>query len=144
MHITAEDVVKSIRDLKPGDEYGCPSQCTVTQYIKSLKQREKRLLEYCKEHRQKADAHKDDESGWEFDYHHRRANEWMDDYMEVSAQIDHVKALKSKGFKYVTEIGFGDNHGSVQGEGVGDIMDYAGRSIDIDKEDFVVWTEQNR
>ena len=41
-------------------------------------------------------------------------------------------------------IGFGDNHGQISGVGLGTVMDYEGRYIDIDEKDFVVFTEQNR
>jgi hypothetical protein len=52
--------------------------------------------------------------------------------------------MKKRGFKTVHIIGFGDNHGEICGGIVGNVMDYAGRHIYIDKDGFIVFTEQNR
>lgn len=44
----------------------------------------------------------------------------------------------------VLKIGFGDNHGEICGGNVGNTMDYAGRSIQMNEDDLVIVTEQNR
>lgn len=58
--------------------------------------------------------------------------------------IKMLERAKENGLDTVLTIGFGDNDGEISGPGIGSTMDYAGRYIDIFKEDFVVFTEQNR
>lgn len=41
-------------------------------------------------------------------------------------------------------IAFGDNHGDIKGDPIGTTMDYSGRYIFIDSENFIVFTEQSR
>jgi len=53
-----------------------------------------------------------------------------------------LNRTKSKGLNSVLQIGFGDNHGDVCGGDVGTVMDYEGRHIRINKDDFVVITEK--
>jgi len=54
-----------------------------------------------------------------------------------------VSAAKS-GLTHSLVVGFGDNDGEVSGRGVGTIMDYEGRDLNIDDHDLVIMTEQNR
>lgn len=131
MHITAEDVVKAIRPLKPGKGYEQPRQRAISTAIKCYTEERKRYEDDVLEERKKG------ERGWLVEH-------YMDRIHELHNITAHLKSLKKKGFRYVTEIGFGDNHGEVQGVGVGDIMDYAGRHIDMEKDDLAIWTEQNR
>ena len=63
---------------------------------------------------------------------------------EAEEVIDKLNMAKKKGLTSVFVIGFGDNHGQISGGGLGTVMDYEGRDIDIDEKDFVVFTEQNR
>lgn len=51
---------------------------------------------------------------------------------------------KNRNLNCVIEIGFGDNHGHIQGGRIGMAMDYEGRYIRINQDDLVVVTEQNR
>jgi hypothetical protein len=62
---------------------------------------------------------------------------------KVLADINLLKAAKDKGFKAI-EIGFGDNHGFICGGPVGETMDYEGRKLFINEDDFIVFTEQDR
>jgi hypothetical protein len=130
-HITAEDVIKSIRNLKLGRGYDQPRQKAISTAIKHLTDQRKQYEADALE------AKDDDKRQW-------LVGHYMEYVHKLYNVVAHLKSLKKKGFKYVTEIGFGDNHGEVQGVGVGDIMDYAGRHIDMEKEDLAVWTEQNR
>lgn len=74
-----------------------------------------------------------------------KLNDWM-----IEAKVDEEKRVKqfeelvNKGFKTIFQIGFGDNHGEIQGGLIGTTMDYAGREININKDDFVIFTEQDR
>lgn len=63
---------------------------------------------------------------------------------DLEHKIMKLKSAKDKGLDTVIVVGFGDNHGNVQGSNVGYAMDYDGRNIDIDTKDLVVCTEQNR
>jgi len=83
----------------------------------------------------------------------KRDEEKKDDYwkqhnlehkQELEAKIRKLENIKKKGLTTVLIIGFGDNHGEVQGGDLGRAMDYDGRYIDINGADLVVFTEQNR
>lgn len=63
---------------------------------------------------------------------------------ELEDKIKRLESIKDRGLTTVLVIGFGDNHGAVQGGNVGYAMDYDGRYIDIDSGDLVVFMEQNR
>jgi len=66
-------------------------------------------------------------------------------YHNIHLQIvDRLKRAKSNGATHLIMIEFGDNHGDVCGGLVGNTMDYEGRYIDIDDNDFQVFTIQNR
>ena len=123
-NVNAEDVVKSIESLK-----GITSKAISTK-IKRHEEELKRDLEYIKENPTKNPYNE---------------QHWMWKYVEkLKGRIKKLKSLEKKGFKYVNEIGFGDNHGDVCGGKVGYAMDYDGRSINLSEDDFVVMTEQNR
>ena len=64
--------------------------------------------------------------------------------MTASMKLENLKQLKKRGFNKLYQIGFGDNDGDVQGEGAGKVMDYEGRTLEIDSPDIVMFTEQNR
>jgi hypothetical protein len=66
-----------------------------------------------------------------------------DTIRQFTKQLDLLEKAKENDFKAL-EIGFGDNHGEVCGGYVGYTMDYAGRSIRIEEEDLIVYTEQDR
>lgn len=68
----------------------------------------------------------------------------LDRKQELENKIARLKRIKERGLVTVLIMDFGDNHGAVQGGNVGYAMDYDGRYIDIDKQDLVVFTEQNR
>jgi len=55
-----------------------------------------------------------------------------------------IEDAKNRGLDCVIQIGFGDNHGDIQGGRIGIAMDYEGRYIRINQDDLVVITEQNR
>ena len=59
-------------------------------------------------------------------------------------KLKRLKTIKKRGLKSVVVIGFGDNHGDIQGGNLGYAMDYDGRYIDINNNDLVVFTELNR
>ena len=41
-------------------------------------------------------------------------------------------------------IGFGDNHGEIRGGDIGYTMDYTGRRTNINNNDLIIFTKQNR
>jgi hypothetical protein len=70
---------------------------------------------------------------------------WVQKYIKEAQ--DHIQCLveaKSKNLCDMFVIDFGDNHGDFCGGPIGSTMDYAGRYIDIDEDDFIVFTKQNR
>jgi len=78
-----------------------------------------------------------------------KRDSWMRKYDEetIKEMNDKIKKLersKGKGLDKVLVIDFGDNHGVISGGDLGNAMDYEGRYIKIDEDDFVVFTEQNR
>lgn len=58
--------------------------------------------------------------------------------------LEVLRRCKERGLISTLVIGFGDNNGEISGGLVGTTMDYFGRSIDLDRDDFVILTEQNR
>ena len=67
-----------------------------------------------------------------------------DDIKEADDNISKLLKAKSKGLGNAVVIGFGDNDGHVCGTDVGQVMDYQGRHIEIDKDDLIVFTAQER
>ena len=55
-----------------------------------------------------------------------------------------LEECKKRNLVSVLKIGFGDNDGEISGGNVGTTMDYEGRHINIEENDFVIFTEQNR
>lgn len=76
-------------------------------------------------------------------------DEWRKQYddgvlAELKADIKSLKAAKAKGLTSMFTIGFGDNDGEICGGPVGTTMDYEGRHIKVNDDDFIIITEQNR
>ena len=70
---------------------------------------------------------------------------WNLEYIkEIENVIARVQGAKDRGLTDMLQIGFGDNHGEIAGYGLGSLMDYKGRSIFVNDDDFVLFTEQNR
>jgi len=74
-----------------------------------------------------------------------KEDEWYMEYNnDIRRVVKKLKECKEKGLTSYLEIGFGDNHGVISGQGIGSIMDYEGRDIEIDSDDLVLLTEQDR
>lgn len=70
---------------------------------------------------------------------------WDDERLEqLRADIKTLKAAKAKGLTSMFIVGFGDNDGEISGGSVGTTMDYEGRHIKVNDDDFIIMTEQNR
>ena len=63
---------------------------------------------------------------------------------ESQEKITKLEGAKKRGLDKALVINFGDNHGEVSGGNIGMAMDYEGRSISINKPDFIVYTYQCR
>lgn len=64
---------------------------------------------------------------------------------DLHMRIFDLKELKEKrGFDSYITMDFGDSDGDVSGGTMGVVMDYEGRYVRISKEDFFLYTEQNR
>ena len=63
---------------------------------------------------------------------------------EINDKIEKLEALKKNGLTSICQVDFGDNHGQISGMGIGTVMDYEGRHININAEDFAVMIDQNR
>lgn len=61
--------------------------------------------------------------------------------MEAASKVGRAR---ERGLNNLIIIDMGDHSGEIQGGLVGNVMDYRGRDIHIDKEDFMVFTRQNR
>lgn len=123
MHITAFDVMEAIQTLSLEAR-------SIDAHIEECTGRAERCLEWATQER---DVRQ-----------HSMASEYMNSYHEAMQVVIELERLKQQGFTTVHVIDFGDNHGDIMGVGVGDIMDYAGRDINMRKDDLVIWTEQNR
>ena len=69
-------------------------------------------------------------------------------YKESIRSLEKKKAklqdAKERGFENILNMEWGDNHGHVSGGNTGYAMDYEGRTIRINSDDLIVFTEQNR
>ena len=68
----------------------------------------------------------------------------MEHIFKLQDEIVETKRLKERGINKVFKVHFGDHDGPFAGTDIGLIMDYEGRDIRINKEDFYVTTEQAR
>ena len=71
--------------------------------------------------------------------------DWEQQFFDEAEE--HLKALKvakDNGLNSVVVLGFGDNDGHISSGDVGYAMDYEGRNIVINENDFVVFTVQDR
>jgi len=83
------------------------------------------------------EMYEDDVEDWE--------QKWITDSIsEIKQIIGLIKGAKDRGLLSVVQMGFGDNHGEVWGDGLGVVMDYKGRGIFVNDDDLVIFTEQNR
>lgn len=60
---------------------------------------------------------------------------------EIKEKIDRYKGFVERGLKSLVEVTFGDNDGIISGRGVGMTMDYSGRNINIDDDEFAIVIE---
>jgi predicted methyltransferase MtxX (methanogen marker protein 4) len=65
----------------------------------------------------------------------------LESVSEYKDKIKRIKKIIKKGIDHYIEISFGDNDGMISGGRVGMTMDYSGRDIKIDEDDFVVFVE---
>lgn len=63
------------------------------------------------------------------------------DEMDLLSEFD---TSKKRGLRNLIRIDMGDHEGAISGGLVGNVMDYRGRYINIDKKDFRIFTRQNR
>lgn len=131
-HCNAMDVVEAIEfRSKPDSDFHKVSCDSIDKVIAD----EQANLEYANEDVE--NAKKDKKSCLSMDYE-------IEIKQTLEAKIQKLESTKKKGLTTVLRIGFGDNHGEVQGGNLGYAMDYDGRYIDINEDDLVVFTEQNR
>ena len=111
---------------EPYEEYrDHPKVQTVDEVIRETE----RSIESWKKYREE----NGNEDGW--------YNSWIDEETEHKEKLEKAK---ERGLDIVVLAWFGDHDGPWAYTGLGYAMDYEGRYIDIDEEDFVVFTEQNR
>jgi hypothetical protein len=84
------------------------------------------------------------ESDREWSKKYPNDNYSREDTYRKSNRILFLISLHEKGFKSVFDIGFGDHDGDISGGQIGNIMDYEGRTINLNEDDFVIFTEQAR
>jgi hypothetical protein len=145
-HITADNVISAIEELKKKIEAQDAEESykstkikyNIDEYIEML---EKQSKEYLQSLAQEKENFGNNSKQSHYKYF---MDALMNELMQVSEKINKLKELNKKGFKIIYVIGFGDSHGEISGSGVGEVMDYEGRAININKPDFVVYTEQNR
>jgi len=64
---------------------------------------------------------------------------WSKDWLNRSKlHLKKIKEVVDKGLDHYIEVSFGDNDGMISGGRIGNTMDYSGRHIDIDDDEFVV------
>ena len=127
LHCTAEDVVKSMKRVKSNSDL-----VSIKSFHQNIES-EIKLLE------KRIEKVKCDRVSKEFEA------KWDEEYLfEILNKKSSIEEAIEEGFEKVLIIDFGDNHGDISGGKVGYCMDYEGRSIDINKPDLIVTTEQNR
>ena len=65
----------------------------------------------------------------------------LEDVWEEKYKEEKLKSAKKRGLTSTIKISFGDNHGSICGGRIGNTMDFEGRKIDINKEDFIFYPD---
>lgn len=130
-HCNAMDVVEAIeRCFYIKSEWHTIGPVSIDKVILNEKDYLARHLKYMKDRENEKDTY------------------WLQHDLEakqrIEKKINKLNDIKNKGLTTVVIIGFGDNHGEVQGGNLGYAMDYDGRYIDIYEKDLVVFTEQNR
>lgn len=121
---TENDVIKAIEDLVPDKYDDSGKMFPLTKLVEDIQKDIDLEEQWSKEHPNK--IHSDEY------------------WMSCLDKKQNVEDLIKAGFTHYMCVGFGDNHGDVSGGQLGYTMDYEGRYIHIKKEDFVVFTEQNR
>lgn len=69
---------------------------------------------------------------------------WMEHIIEEGETTKKLDMARQRGLNSVIIIGFGDNDGEISGGKVGNLMDYAGRHINLSTPEIMVVTEQDR
>lgn len=64
-----------------------------------------------------------------------------DSISETKKELALVEQIQGQGFEYFLEVQFGDNHGDIQGDKVGTVMDYEGQGVSIDDESLKLRVE---
>jgi hypothetical protein len=123
--ITYKDVINSIKSIPKLKSNCCMS---FNDYVKELTQQNEILI-------------KDLKTMPDNDFSKKY---YIEEYQYNMENLDRIKKAKLNQLNNIWTIGFGDNHGDVCGYGVGVIMDYEGRNIYINKNDFVVYAKLNR
>ena len=129
LHCNVEDIIKAIKEkAKIGSEYESNNPMIITP-ISKLISTSKETIEQNKKQIEQLE---------------KRNDFWLNLIMDKAMEISDLEDDKKAGFNGAFIIEFGDNHGDICGGDVGNLMDYEGRTISINKPDFIVYTEQNR
>lgn len=137
---TAKDIIEAIKlvmkNNKKAEEWNKIYIQTIDEVIEQYQAR----IEDCQQELKKAkdkEKVKDSRYTWEVDFYTRDIKSYKD-------TISYFQRIQKKGLTTAITIGFGDNHGEISGPGIGEIMDYEGRNISLNKDDFAIYIEQNR
>ena len=126
-----EKYVKS----EPKYEFDKVSVVSIDNHIANLVKEINSNYKYIGEEKEKQ---KNDPSAWSC------IDLWEEHNIDLKNEVNSMRSAKDKGLHSVLVIGFGDNDGQISGGSLGHCMDYEGRYMSIDEDDFMVYTEQNR
>lgn len=132
--VTVWDVIRAIDSIirsDDSDNWILPEPHSIDDAIKDKERDIKDNKKYLKE------KLKPDEDEWDCKFFQEMISRQEED-------LRGLKRSKEKKLDKVFIVGFGDNHGEISGPGIGMAMDYAGRKIHIDDDDFRLYTEQAR
>jgi len=124
-----ESCVKSSKK----DKWNSVKVISIDDCLKNIIENKKQYSQYIKEEKDKVDK-----PNYSLTNIYERHNSILEE------QLNKLRAAKKRGLTSVINIGFGDNHGDISGGELGNCMDYEGRYISINNNDFIVFTEQNR
>lgn len=130
------DILRSIDPILASskeDPYYLPKPSPILTHIETLSEElklseEELLVELEREKDQ-------DDNRW------KGSNYSIEHIKDLKEKIEKYKGFVERGLKSLVEITFGDNDGIISGGGVGSTMDYSGKNINIDDDEFAVVIE---
>jgi len=134
-YINAWEIIKTLDPILSSnkeDPYYLPGPIQLSNLIKNV---DEELEVYKKTLIDELKKEKEEAKSW-------KSSVYTKEYItELTEKVSKLKKAIDNGLDHYVEISFGDNDGLISGGRIGYTMDYEGRHIDINEDDFVVLIE---